>query len=239
VYDAVLERSGNIDRGNFTAIAVRDLRLLFELYDAAFFDGVLGAMIRTDGAELTFRLSRRMTRVAGTTTFLRAKRRSAHGTGPTDQYQIAIATVLLFGTFQEVERPVTVGGLICRDRLEALQRIFEHELLHLAEFLAWGDSSCARTNFHRLSQQIFGHAGVAHDLVTPHELAAATFDVRPGDRVSFEHEGIRRFGRVNRITRRATVLVEDPDGQPYSDGKKYATFYVPLGALRREGEAGM
>ena len=51
------------------------------------------------------------------------------------------------------------GGLVCRDRLEALQRIFEHELLHLAEFLGWGRSNCRAENFHALSRRIFAHEG--------------------------------------------------------------------------------
>ena len=238
IYDAVLERSTILSMGNFTALAPIDLRLLFELYDTAFFDGMLGAMLRADRAALSFRLSRRMTRVAGTTTLLSERKPvPAQSAGP-DRYEIAVSTTLLFGTFREVDRPVTVGGLVCRDRLEALQRIFEHELLHLAEFLAWGDSSCSLANFHRLSQAIFGHAGVEHDLVTPHEVAATTYDVRVGYRVSFVYDGVRRAGLINRITQRATVLVEDPEGQSYSDGKRYRTFYVPLAALRRESENG-
>jgi len=238
IYDTVLDRSTNLNRGNFTAIAAIDLRLLFDLYDNAFFDGMLDAMLRTDRAALSFRLSRRMTRVAGTTTLLSERRRAPTRPGGPDRYEIAVSTTLLFGTFREVDRPVTVGGLACRDRLEALQRIFEHELLHLAEFLAWGDSSCSLGNFHRLSQAIFGHAGIEHDLVTPREVAATTYDVRVGIRVSFVHEGVRRAGLINRITQRATVLVEDPEGHPYSDGKRYRTFYVPLPALRRESESG-
>ena len=38
---------------------------------------------------------------------------------------------------------------------------------------------------------------------------------------------------VNRITRRATILVEHPKGQSYSDGKRYLKFYIPLPLLRR------
>jgi hypothetical protein len=240
IYDTVLERSETIRAGNFTVIATKDLQLLFELADASFFGGLLGAMIREDRAKLAFRLSSRMTRVGGTTTMLRERGQKAGGTGgwARARYEIAVSTVLLFSTFRHVDRPVTVGGLVCRDRLEALQRIFEHELLHLAEFLAWGRSSCSEENFHRLSQRIFGHAGVRHDLVSPRELAATTYDVRPGDLVSFEHEGVRRVGRINRITRRATVLVEDPGGERFSDGKRYTTFYVPLGKLRKEGRPG-
>ena len=143
-------------------------------------------------------------------------------------YEISVSTTLLFSTFQNVEREVIVGGLVCHDRLEALQRIFEHELLHLAEFLGWGRSSCSAENFHVLSRRIFAHEGVSHDLVTPREQAAVAFDVRVGDQVRFELEGRTYRGRVNRITRRATVLVESPRGERFSDGRRYLTFYVPL-----------
>jgi hypothetical protein len=39
------------------------------------------------------------------------------------------------------------------------------------------------------------------------------------------------MGRVNRITKRATVLVEDPDGVKYSNGLRYRTYYVPIACL--------
>ena len=127
---------------------------------------------------------------------------------------------------------------LCHDRLEALQRIFEHELLHLAEFLGWGRSSCSAENFHVLSRRIFAHEGVSHDLVTPREQAAVAFDVRVGDHVSFELEGKLYQGRVNRITRRATVLVESHRGEPFSDGRRYLTFYVPCPCSAKDSSSG-
>ena len=105
-------------------------------------------------------------------------------------YEITISTTLLYNTFQNVERTVTVGGLVCRDRLESLQRIFEHELLHLAEFLGWGRSNCRADNFHALSRRIFAHEGAFHDLITPREQARAAFDIHVGDHVSFELDGV-------------------------------------------------
>jgi hypothetical protein len=218
IYEAVLSRSRNVAKGNFTAISPVDLQLLFDLYDAAFFDGLLGAMLRGSPSELTFRFSRRMTSAAGTTTFRRMRTAGGKaGTPPVvDRYEITISIVILFNNFGAIERPVAVGGVVCSDRLEALQRVFEHELLHLAEFLAWGRSSCAEAR----------------------EVAATTYDVRVGDMVSFEHEGMGFVGCVRRITRRATVLVDDPTGELYSDGKRYARFYVPLGRLRKENLGG-
>lgn len=50
--------------------------------------------------------------------------------------------------------------------------------------------------------------------------------------VEFEFRGERRVGIVNRVHQRATVLVEDPRGQRYRNGKTYAKFYIPLPELR-------
>lgn len=234
IYEAMLEQSAQIRTGNFTVIGSDDLERMFGLYDREFFRGLLGEMLMEDRAHpMAFRLSRRLTRAAGQT--VRQVRRVpvAETMSERVDYEISVSTTLLFSTFQSVEREIIVGGLACHDRLEALQRIFEHELLHLAEFLGWGHSSCSAENFHALSRRIFAHEGVSHDLVTPREQAAVAYDVRVGDHVSFELDGKTYHGRVNRITRRATVLVESHRGEPYSDGRRYLTFYVPLPLLRK------
>src|SRR5262249_57034681 len=77
-----------------------------------------------------------------------------------------------------------------------------------------------------------------HDLVTQQERARARFDVRVGDPVTFTFEGAPHVGVVNRITRRATVLVECADGEAYTDGRRYRKFYVPLAQLRKVAEDG-
>jgi len=234
IYEAILDQSPQIREGNFRLIGTDDLERLFGWYDREFFRGRLGEMVLEDEAHpIAFRLSRRLVSAAGQT--VRQVRRVQRGGKPAVRvdYEITVSATLLFNTFQNVERTVTVGGLVCRDRLEALQRIFEHELLHLAEFLGWGRSNCRADNFHALSRRIFAHEGAFHDLITPREQAKAAFNIHVGDHVSFELDGMQRTGRVNRITRRATVLVEDPRGMPYSDGKRYVPFYVPLPRLRK------
>ena len=152
---------------------------------------------------------------------------------PKVRYEIAISTTLLFQTFADVQRPVRVNGLLCQDRVEALQRVFEHELLHLLEMLIWTKSSCAAPRFKALAWSYFGHTESKHDLVTQDERATNHFGVRRGDRVTFNFEGARRTGVVNRITRRATILVESADGVVHTDGKRYQKFYVPLALLEK------
>jgi hypothetical protein len=239
IYEAMLAQSPQIREANFTVIGTDDLERLFFWYDREFFHGRLGEMVLEDKAHpIAFRLSRRLVSAAGQT--IRQARRIQQNSKPVVKvdYEITISTTLLYNTFQDVERMVTVGGLPCRDRLESLQRIFEHELLHLAEFLGWGRSNCRANNFHALSRRIFAHEAAFHDLITPREQARAAFNIHVGDRVSFEIDGTQQTGRVNRITRRATVLVENPSGKLFSDGKRYLTFYVPLPLLQKEGGAG-
>jgi hypothetical protein len=57
------------------------------------------------------------------------------------------------------------------------------------------------------------------------------FGIRPGVKVRFRFDDIERTGVVNRVSKRATVLVEDRQGRRYSDGKHYTKFYVPVQLL--------
>ena len=109
------------------------------------------------------------------------------------------------------------------------------EIIHLAGLLVWDRSSCSGARFKAMARNVFGHTGTAHDLVTAREHASVQHGVWVGSMVGFEFEGRRLVGRVNRIRRRATVLVEDDEGQPYSDGGRYTKFYVPVEALVSQG----
>lgn len=229
IYQALLGESRWVRDGNFTSLHSRDLEFLFREYDRLFFDGLLHDTVQRSGAPLTFRVSKRMTRVGGTTTRFRHRR----GYGPPVSYEIAVSSTLLFSTFYDVDRPITVTGVLCRDRLECLQRIFEHELIHLTEMVVWDDSSCSRQRFQSLAFQFFTHTEATHQLITPGERAQTRYGIRPGDRVRFRIQGEEYEGFVNRITKRATVLVEDENSPLYSDGKRYARFYVPLKLLER------
>jgi hypothetical protein len=233
VYEAVCRDSPRVRHGNFAFLAPPDLALLFDLYDAHFFAGRFRAVLRDAGTPLFFKLSHRMTRTAGTTTRFERRPGKAPVRGPAVHYQIAVSTALLFQSFQDVQRTVRVNGVVCRDRLEALQRVFEHEVVHLLEMVCFGRSSCAAAQFQTLAWSLFAHTETRHDLVTQRERALAQFAVRVGDRVTFEFGGARHAGVVNRITRRATVLVESDRGIPYADGKKYLKFYVPLSMLKK------
>ncbi|MCA9114402.1 MAG: hypothetical protein KDA79_04900 [Planctomycetaceae bacterium] len=231
----LLDSSAQIREPDFRALAGSDLRLMFEEYDRLFLGGLCGEMTRRNGHSLSFRVSSRMTSAGGKA--MRRATRPRFGQ-PKVEFEIAVSSLLLFQTFEDPasETPITVGGLVCRNRLEALQRVFEHELVHLLEFLLWERSSCSQDRFASIVFRLFGHTAANHRLITPRELARQKFAVAQGDLVSFESaEGRILTGRINRITRRATVLVQDRSGQLYSDGHRYLKYYVPLHQLRPAG----
>jgi hypothetical protein len=227
VYRSILPDFASRGGASFTVLSARDCERLLRLYDRIVFRG--GLHEKLADRPVRFRVSSRMTAAAGKT-FHRRFRAGAGGAAR-DEYEIAISATLLFQTFRDVERSITVSGIECRNRLEALQRIFEHELVHLVEILLWNRSSCSADRFQCIAERLFGHKAHTHQLITPRERAWRRFGIRPGDRVAFHVNGERLEGFVNRITRRATVLVEDESGARYSDGKRYARFYVPLSML--------
>jgi hypothetical protein len=213
-----------IDKPNFDCFHPRDLELLFDLYDGMFF----GNQVRPALGEIpvSFRFSNRMTSRGGKT----ARYGDPH-TGRPVTYQITLSAALLYETdFAQGER-VQVTGIECQTRLEALQRIFEHELIHLIEMLLFQDSSCTQPQFQSIALRLFGHTDHRHSLITPRQRARTQFGIRTGTMVRFEYDGEQFVGVVNRITKRATVLVEDPEGAPYSDGKRYQKFYIPVDLL--------
>lgn len=224
----VIGASRVMNSPNFNTTNALDLQHMAELYDRLFFEGHCLTIARHFGVQ--FRWSKRMTSTGGKTV------RTTHVDRKTGvqvhQYEIVLSAPLLFQTFGDLQRPIRVTGVLCTNRLQAMQRILEHELIHLVEMLVWNDSCCAASRFQAIAGRLFGHTEHKHDLITQQERAARKFNIRVGSRVEFQHEGVRRVGTVNRITRRATVLVTDSTGQLYDDGLRYRKYYVPLSHLQ-------
>jgi hypothetical protein len=234
IHDEILAKSRVMQGANFQAISVADLKQLFDCYDAEFFDGHLRPAL--GDCPLLFRMSRRLTSAAGQMT-RRTRRdlpqqfRKQSDSAEHFEFEISVSTTILFQSFTDPAARTKASGLPCENRLEALQRVFEHELIHLAEMLVWSDSRCAGPRFQSIARGMFGHREHTHRLVTSREHALTKFGFRVGDKVAFVLDGQRHIGHINRLTRRATVLVADPHGRRYTDGKHYHKFYVPLQML--------
>jgi hypothetical protein len=221
----VLETSEYLDSHNFSVIHPDDLKLLFAEYDARFFDGQIKASL--GAIPLSFGLSRRMTSAGGKTVSYTDRITGSR------RFEIAISTTMLFGCFRKDDhRPITASGIECRNRLDALLRVMEHEIVHLVEMLLWQESSCRQERFGSITRRFFGHTENCHRLITPKERAVVQFGIKPGVTVRFRFDGEELTGIVNRVNQRATVLVESADGQRYNNGKHYTKFYVPVQSLK-------
>ncbi len=226
--ERILRSSRVMTVRNFQRIAREDLQRMAEAYDEIFFQGLCLPLASSYG--LSFRLSSRMTRAGGKTT--RTIQRSILGGASSTHYEIALSTSLLFQSFRRPNDTIRVCGYVCHDRLTAMQRVVEHELIHLGEMLAWINSDCSAGRFQSIARNMFGHTEHRHELTTQQERAAKEFNIRTGSRVAFRFDGKAMTGIVNRITRRATILVESPNGARYKDGKRYLKYYVPIQHLR-------
>ncbi len=226
IHAEMLQLSRAIDQPNFRRVGRDDLVRLIHLMDEAFFGSRVLPIAKAEG--LDFKFSSRMTSAAGK---LVTRYSRGHKNAPRT-FELILSSTLLFQTFEDVSRPVTVTGRKCRDRLEAMQRVAEHEMTHLIEMLIWNTGNCSQSRFQGIANSFFAHTDYQHDLITQRERAAAKFNIRVGDTVYFDSNGTSVVGRVNRITRRATVLVSDPTGEQFSDGGRYTRWYVPLEKLR-------
>ena len=211
---------------NFTSLSSDDIHTLFDHYDELYFGGLLRR--ETANTPVEFRVSSRMTRAGGKTTSWRLNRQA-----PISRLEIAISSTLLLRTFREAgpQRSILVTGLECENRLQAMMRVMEHEIVHLTEILGWGESSCRQDRYQTFAWQTFGHTDHQHALITPRE-HAASIGVRVGAQVQFEIEGESMTGIVNRVTKRATILVPSTDGVRFSDGNTYRKYYVPVESLK-------
>lgn len=228
------------DNAELAALHTGLLGDLFELYDELVFARALSNALRSAGIDFGFRISSRMTKAAAKTTLWRKRR--------PQRIELAVSSQLLLENFQNPGQVVSVAGVPCATRLQAMQRLFEHELIHVVEFLVFGKSSCRRRPFQTIAANAFGHRSSYHQLAGTNEFDAVVPRIQPGNRVRFDHRRRELAGFVQRITKRATVLVPHRFGRRYSDGRCYQKYLVPLMRLRldetpvtpaREGQVGI
>lgn len=227
IHDQTLRLSRVIDRPNFGRLGREDLVRMARMYDDRFFAGKILAAAQAEG--LDFGISSRMTKVAGklVTHYPDGKHNGRR------RFELVLSSTLLFQTFEDPEQHVEVTGHRCKNRLEAMQRVTEHELVHLVEMLIWNDGTCSEARFQSIANRYFAHSDYHHALITQRERALTKFNLRVGDRVKFSYDGKLMTGRVNRITRRATILVPNAKGEVFSDGHRYLRYYVPLEMLQK------
>lgn len=225
VTQRIFSLSPNITGSALNRISASDLELLFLLYDEIFF----AKQLKTGfNGKMLFSLSSRMTRSAGKTFFSKYS-----GQLRPDQITVEIRmSVDFFFQFNDIAGPKTVCGLAATNALEAFLLVFEHEICHFIEFSHFQTSNCKGQRFKTLARHIFGHTESYHKLPTQKQIAYHKYGFKIGDLVTFSFEDRQFQGIINRIHKRATVMVKDPKGV-YADAKgtRYTKYYVPIELL--------
>lgn len=222
IYRLMLDRSPTVREGNFTHITPEDVEYMFNLYDYYFFNGFFKQNLHE---RIFFRTTQMIDAAGKTLTHFRSK-----------TYIISLSAALLLQTFSDIKREIVVNGLVCHDRLEAAQRVMEHEITHIIEHELFNTGSdCFRHRYRRLVKKLFGHTGVTHQLVTPRERAGVIYRLKEGDEVTFMYRDRVFRGTIFRIEAdEAAVLVPDPSGILLDAQRRRCSRYqVALENLKR------
>ena len=178
-----------------------------------------GFLLRTYG-DLPVTVSSRMTSAAGKFVYSRQP-------GSFSGCEIRLSTDFLF---RLRKGPFQLNGLTVQTPQEAFLIVFEHEVIHAAEYALFGRTGHSK-RFLTLAHGLFGHTETVHALPTRSAEAAAA-GIVPGAQVRFVFEDRPLTGTVARVGKTVTVMVPDPWGA-YRDarGRRYRKFRVSPGLL--------
>lgn len=218
--------SCNMKGKSITKISVLDLKLLFDLYDEIFFNNKFKKELN---AELRFSLSKRMTKSAGKTLYLRNEDKNKSSQMA---IEIRMGTEFFF-KYNEIENDKKVCGITTNSALEAFLIVFEHEICHVIEFNKYQTSNCKKERFKSIAKNVFAHTESYHKLPTQRQIAQQKYGLRIGDSVSFEYENKKIKGILYNINKRATIMVRDKNGVFVDNhGNRYSKYYVPITFLK-------
>jgi len=143
------------------------LQALYEAYDYMFFGRTLSEALKKRKHTLNFAVGPGMTKTAG---FCKYKSREC-------EIIIELSGPIVRGLFGKGEKTHVMGGLSCGDRLECIQLIFEHELVHALINAFCNEVMLAKPGekkrpvkhpklFKDIALHLFGHTEFSHDLLS-------------------------------------------------------------------------
>jgi hypothetical protein len=137
-----------------TEMTISDLHDFFNLYDQLCFKGDLSRYLGQEKFGFEFRTTGEPT---FTTTGI------CLPSNKVCDYTITIPIHF----FEKVKGPTNIAGDICNDQLECLQRVIEHEMVHLVIFMFCGDRYITDQHgelFMKMVKDLFGHTDYKHYL---------------------------------------------------------------------------
>lgn len=161
-------------KSNFTKLKEENVRTLYKLYDKVFFDGQIARKLKEVGSPLDFEVT---TSTVATTAGRCGRKKN------TRTQQCNYIFSFPNGLYQKIftneaarKKPLDLAGWTCKDRLECLMIVFEHELIHLL-MMVWGYDAKERSGpkkniysshgklFRCMLTYYFGHTEYKHTLL--------------------------------------------------------------------------
>lgn len=181
---------------------VSNLEQMWNLYDNVFFGGEIGEKLTADRSTLTFQVTpgAKSAKTGGWCQTTKSPGRSRCF------FTISIPLGLYKNLFVNGEGSYDVNGIKCRDRLECLQLVLEHEAMHMMMGLYGHDGrqpaaifSAHGKLFQSMVFAYFGHTETKHSMgLGDADQMLTRADVPPGTSVKFEHKGVMHYGIVKR-----------------------------------------
>lgn len=135
-------------KNNVKKLNISDLEKMFDMYDEIFFDNELKKYIKQNNYSLDFI-------------------NNAESTFTTEgvcSYDSCSYTITIPLNRFKGEGTI-VGGVLCKDQLECLQRAMEHEIVHLIIFMFCGDEGISDQHgvmYMNMVSGLFGHSDYRH-----------------------------------------------------------------------------
>lgn len=254
IFDKFVIKSSHLKDSNYSNFQNYNLMSMYSLYDELYFQRRLENLFipttlsknnleisilelnhdtrknGTNAEYLRLVLSNRLTKVDAKVSMYSGKLANGYDLR---WFSFKISSSLLHLTFSNQEKVEIVYGFECTNRIEVLQRIFEHHLVHLLEFKYYNHTVCGGNKFSKIIQNIFGHTRHHHHLKNQKQRSEEKYNITIGDIVSFIFEGESLSGEITNITKRATVIVESENGDYKIKGKFYSKYYIPLPLLSK------
>lgn len=211
------------DKKNFTTLSNKQLEDMFKIYDKIFFDGQLRRKLKSEGSSLEFQVSASKGHsVAGSCRMIPS--------GKVCDFVIKISKHMFLEKFRSENETLRANGLLCTNRLECLQIVFEHELVHMIMGLWKVQEQAIQLGrkkswygghgfvFKCLVKERFGQTDIRHNLSSGDISTYLSRDeTNLGQTVSFEYQGQTIHGTITKKNPRS-ALVEVPPNKRFRIG---------------------
>ena len=198
---------------NFSSFTAKNLNDMFQLYDDIFFGGQIAQKLRDTNSQLSFKVTKGgKAKTAGW-----CQTRKGYGTS---KCFITMSFPMgLYGKmFTKEEKSLHANGIFCVDRLNCLQVVFEHELMHALMDLYGYTNKISKGRgkaiysahgylFKCMVKSYFGHTDIKHNLLgedATHMIKKS--DIRKGMEVSFAGRGMKYIGIVEKLNPKTVVI---------------------------------